>query len=251
MLSDLLSSKSKNTVSRMTAKPKLFLFPFAGGNCYSFQFLMPHISNFEVIPLELPGRGKRMGEQLLTDFNSAAADYLAQVKRMLGQGPFMMYGHSLGTYMILKVVSELEKEGKSPVCVVLTGNPGPGTDMNKTRHTLGREDFINELRKLGGIPEEVIASKEMFDFFEPILRSDFKIVADCDLEGKVKMSVPMYALMGDEEKLSSLLENWGNYTTGPFKHELVPGDHFFIHQHPEKIGGIIKTFYVQSMVLQH
>lgn len=235
----------------MITKPKLFLFPFAGGNCYSFQFLIPQLKDFDVIPLELPGRGKRMGDTLLTDFHSAAGDYLNQVKKMLGNGPFMMYGHSLGTYMILQVASELEKEGKPPVCVVLSGNSGPGTDKNKTRHELGREAFIEELRKLGGIPEEVIASKEMFDFFEPILRSDFKVVADCDLEGKLKISAPMYALMGDQEKLVSLIENWGNYTTGQFKHEIVPGDHFFIHKHPEKIGGIIKEFYDQSKVLQY
>jgi surfactin synthase thioesterase subunit len=91
----------------------------------------------------------------------------------------------------------------------------------------------------------------MFAFFEPVLRSDFKIVSDCDLEGKVKISAPIYALMGDKEQLSIKLDNWGNYTAGTFKSQILPGDHFFIHKHPEKISGIIKSFYVENKMREY
>ena len=54
-------------------KPQLFTIHFAGGNCYSFNFLKQHFDPyFEVVALELPGRGKRMTEPLLKDAQDAA-----------------------------------------------------------------------------------------------------------------------------------------------------------------------------------
>ncbi len=50
-------------------KTQLFLLHFAGGNYYSFRFMFPQLNEFEIIPVELPGRGKRMKENLLKDFD--------------------------------------------------------------------------------------------------------------------------------------------------------------------------------------
>lgn len=231
-------------------KPKLFLVPFAGGNCYSFQFLRPHIGAYDVVNLELPGRGMRMTEPLIKTFEAAAQDMYKQVKQNLNSEPFFFYGHSLGTYLILRVTQLLEAENLHPKCLVLTGNAGPGTDHRKDRHLLGKEAFKNELRKLGGFPEELMENEEMLAFFEPVLRSDFQIVSDCALEHSSKVKAPIYALMGSEEALSPKLDNWGNYTEGRFEHEVLNGDHFFIHKHPQKLGAVIKNFYDQSTVLQ-
>ncbi len=60
-------------------KPQLFLLHFAGGNRYSFQFLLPQLSAFNVVALELPGRGNRLNEPLLDNFNEAASDLYQQV----------------------------------------------------------------------------------------------------------------------------------------------------------------------------
>ena len=49
-------------------KPQLFLLHFAGGNKYSFNFLKKYLeSAFELVSIELPGRGDRMSEKLITD----------------------------------------------------------------------------------------------------------------------------------------------------------------------------------------
>jgi surfactin synthase thioesterase subunit len=249
VLFDLLTNKIFN-VNFQSKKTKLFLLPFAGGNCYSFQFLMPFLKDFEVITVELPGRGQRMGDKLLTNFEAAAQDIYAQVNRQLDTNePYVFYGHSLGTYLILKATSMLEKQGKSPNCVIVSGNAGPGTDHRKDRHLLEGEDFKAELRRLGGLPEEVLGNKEVFEFFAPIIKSDFEIVGSCDLENKCKIEAPIYAMMGDKETLSPQITNWSNYTKSNFEFEVLTGDHFFIHKHPQKIARVIKTFYDQSKVL--
>src|ERR1043166_8245649 len=84
-------------------KPQLFLLHFAGGNCYSFQFMMPLLRDFEVVSLELPGRGKRINEPLVTNFDLAANDILRQLRQKLASSSFLIYGHSMGAYLALRV----------------------------------------------------------------------------------------------------------------------------------------------------
>lgn len=224
-------------------KPQLFLLHFAGGNCYSFQFLMPFLKDFEVIPLELPGRGKRINESLLKDFDLAAQDLYTQIAAKVHTAPFMIYGHSMGAYLALKVTAMLEKTDRFPVCLLVSGNPGPGVKSNKRRYLMGSEDFMDALKELGGVPSEIIENKELMDFFEPILRADFEIAEKEDVAMEAMINTPIFAMMGDGEEKAEEIANWVRFTTAHFEYELFEGDHFFIHKHPEKLSGIIKNCY--------
>jgi len=133
---------------------------FAGGNRYSFQFLAPYLKDFEFIPLELPGRGKRVGEPLLKDFDLAALDLYNQVIEKLHRQDFLIYGHSMGAYLALRIANMLEKAGRPPACLLVSGNAGPGTRERQDIHMLDPEDFIVELRKMGGMPQEFTDNHE-------------------------------------------------------------------------------------------
>lgn len=170
----------------MKQKPQLFLLPFGGGNYYSYQFMLPHLNDFEVMPLELPGRGNRMNEELLKNYDTAVTDIYKQIKAQRKNVPYLIYGHSLGAYLALGATHLLEKDATPPVYLILTGNPGPNARESKNRHLFGPEEFINELRRLGGIPEEVLENKELFAFFEPVLRADFEL-ADANSSEKRKI----------------------------------------------------------------
>src|SRR5580658_7228117 len=140
-------------------KPQLFLLHFAGGNCYSFQFLQSWLGGFEVISPELPGRGRRITEPLVKDFDTAARDMYEQIRRRLTGRPFLLYGHSMGAYLALRVTNLLEKDGTPPAHLVVSGNAGPGVKKERKVHLLERPSFIAELEKLGGVPKEVIADE--------------------------------------------------------------------------------------------
>ena len=56
------------------------------------------------------------------------------------------------------------------------GNSGPGTGDRKLRSVLNDEDLKEELRSLGGVSDEVLNYEDLFNFFAPIIRSDFGIV---------------------------------------------------------------------------
>lgn len=229
-------------------KLQIFLLHFAGGNCYSFDFLKRKINkeNVEVYSLELPGRGKRIDQPLIVDKNEAIRDYIAQIKKLRNGQPYIIYGHSMGATLGLSVVAQMEKDNDPPVKFVVSGNAGPGTEeKDQARegikwYLLPDEDFKVVIKELGGIPDEVIENDELFDFFGPIIRADFEILEkDPEFEQNLKIGVPVQAIMGNTEKLTEYIDNWKEYTTAHFKSRLLPGNHFFIYDHAEELVNIL------------
>ena len=93
------------------SKPDLFLLHYAGGNVYSFNFIKPYLNGqFNFIPIELPGRGKRMREDLLFNKDLAVKDVLNQILENLNSNPFLIYGHSMGASIGFSVINELEEK---------------------------------------------------------------------------------------------------------------------------------------------
>jgi surfactin synthase thioesterase subunit len=206
---------------------------------------MPLLSDYEVIALELPGRGKRINEPLLDDFDEAAQDLYNQVMARLTRPEFLIYGHSMGASLTLRVANMLEKAGRYPACIIVSGHAGPGiqAEDKKIRHLLNREEFIDELKKLGGLPPELLENEELFNFFEPVLRADFKIVELNELENEPPVQAPIYAIMGNEEENVTEIDNWARFTTGYFQSAILEGNHFFIYPHSKRVAGIINAFY--------
>ncbi len=223
---------------------------FAGGNCYSFKFLIPLLPSFEVYSLELPGRGRRIKETLLRDFDHAATDIYSQIFFRLNGADFFLYGHSMGAYLCLKVCSMLESAGKFPACLFVSGNAGPGVSENKRRYLLGTKDFIRELVSLGGFPREVIDNEELFGFFEPILRADFEIAEKNGMTNISPVKAPLCAMMGDKEENRNEISNWSKFTRSAFSFQIMEGDHFFIHHHPQRIAAIMDDFAVKISSLR-
>jgi external thioesterase TEII len=232
-------------------KPQLFLLHFAGGNCYSFHFMIPLLKDFQVIPLELPGRGKRINETLLKDFDLAAQDIYNQIINKLTSSNFLIYGHSMGAYLALRVSNMLEKANAFPSYVIVSGNPGPGIKNSKKRYLLGQADFMQALKRLGGIPKEVFENAELLGFFEPILRADFEIAENNELSMEPVVNASIYAMMGSQEEEVEKISNWARYTRSQFNFEILEGDHFFIHKHPLKITHIIKNCYNSIVLMQN
>lgn len=224
---------------------QLFLLHFAGGSHRSYDFLKNLFpTDIEFLPLELPGRGKRADEKLIQTMSTAVDDYFEQIKALRKKGPYLIYGHSMGAFLSFKVAERMISHGDSPKSLVLTGHPGPGRFFTgPKKHLLNDSDFKIHLKNLGGIPDEVLYEKELFDFFNPIIRADYKIFEDyiyCT-DTDSKLNIPIVALMGDHEEFSKYIQNWQKFTSNKFAYSLLPGNHFFIHSHPEKIANLIKT----------
>lgn len=232
-------------------KPQLFLLHFAGGNGYSFNFLIPYLHSFEVVALELPGRGRRVAEPLLTNFTLAARDLFRQLLAKRKGGNFAIFGHSMGATLGLSISKMLTDADQPPTCLFVGGSAGPGANEPRNVHLLGREEFFSEVKSLGGLPEDLLSNRELLDFFEPILRADFQIADEGGLGEGHLVPLPIYAWMGSEEGTSSQIANWGKFTTKSMEYEILDGNHFFIHHHAKRIGQVMQEQYTKAVTYQN
>ncbi len=225
----------------MEEETQLFLLHFAGGNFYSFQFLKPFVPRgYSYCPIELPGRGKRMGEALLYSENEAVADLVRQIKAKRNGKPYLLFGHSMGASLGIRVAKKMEELNDAPERLILAGNAGPGTSDRKNRSTMTDAELKEELLTLGGVGNEVLMNDELFDFFAPIMRADFGLLENAEeLSDDFKVKVPIRAVMGTTEETADQIENWKRFTSNQFSSQLLEGNHFFIHDHPSQLMKII------------
>lgn len=233
-------------------KIQLFLLHFAGGSCYSFDFLKNDIqSNFECHALELPGRGKRNQEPHLLKKTDAVLDYVDQIKKLRNSNkPYIIYGHSMGATLGLSVVKKMEEHFDPPIVLIVSGNPGPGVSYDdKERHKLSDSDLKIELRSLGGVPEEILEDDELYNYFSPIMRADFEILEKYKhSEIGLIVNTPIFAIMGDQEETVTSIGNWKKYTSKKFDYRILLGNHFFIHRQVKRLGEIINECADYSLV---
>ena len=234
----------------MKNKNQIFFLHFAGGSCFSYDFLNPYLKAFEVHQLELPGRGKRPNEALLTSMDEAVQDYTRQILNKLNGAPFVLFGHSMGACIGAHVVTELERQQRYPLKIILSGNAGPGIGEPKQRHLLDKEAFLTELENIGGMPKDFFEYPDLIDYFLPILKADFKIIEEKQSRVLRPFLTPIIAMMGHEEEDVKNIHNWKRFTQSDFRFVVFQGDHFFIHQHVDKIANIlVKSFDQQAVVM--
>jgi hypothetical protein len=81
----------------------------------------------------------------------------------------LIYGHSMGAYLALRVTRMLEEAGHPPAYLIVSGNPGPGVPRKRPgkRYLLGKAAFIEELRTLGGVRKRCSRTRICLGFSSP------------------------------------------------------------------------------------
>jgi surfactin synthase thioesterase subunit len=219
-------------------KINLFLFPFAGGSIYSYtKYKEVAPPQLKLIPLELPGRGKRLNQPLLTSSDAMVEDLFNQIKPLLNE-PYAFYGHSMGTLLAYLVTKRIIREGLNPpVYLFMTGRFGPAAeDPDPPNHSLPKEAFRKKLKEMGGSPDELLADEALMDFFEPFLRADFQAIEEYRYEPTEPFDIPILACIGKEERIThDLAMTWQKETTRPVEIRWFSGPHFFIFNHAPEI----------------
>lgn len=200
-----------------------------------------YLKSFELFFIELPGRGRRGSEELIDDFDVAAADVYEQIRRVITDDNFMLYGHSMGAYLALRVCKMLEMDGFTAKHLFVSGNAGPGEFRGRKRFELADDEFIEELLCLGGTPVELINSEEFVDFFLPIIRADFRVAELHRFEEGLSVRSPVFAMMGSDELEVARIDNWQKFTCDEFDFQIFPGGHFFIYDNANSICQIIAS----------
>ena len=220
----------------------LFCLPFAGSSAYSYRALQSYTDDsLRITAIDLPGRGRRFCEPLLSNLNAMADDAFNQIRQRLDGGAYALYGHSMGAWIAYLLVKRILRDGYPlPRHLFVSGRPSPSVPgKEKDWHRLPRTDFLKILKRFGGTPSEVIGNQELMELFEPVLRADFQALADYTYEKSEPLDVPMTVLWGRDENVTRAEAlGWQEQTTKDFALLEFSGGHFFIFQHAAEIVGI-------------
>ena len=188
--------------------------------------------------MQLPGRETRMVEppfdRLEPLLNGVIAAFAEEWRH-----PFALFGHSMGALIAFELTRELRRRGMPmPRGLILSGRCAPRyRDPARPLYALPDAGFIEQLRELGGTPEEVLASAELRELYFPILRADFAVCERFRYRTEAPLDIPLTVFGGsrDKEHPPELLDEWRRETTASFALHMFPGDHFFIRTAREAV----------------
>ena len=220
----------------MTGMIKLFCIPYAGGSAaatYSrWSRLLPN--GIKVVPMEFAGHGRRMTEPMADSFELVVADLLSAIEDDIRHVPYAIYGHSMGSTVAYELSKAIAAAGlPAPLALFLSGrNPPHYLYSQRNLHLLDDESFLEEIRKLGGTPDDFFKMKSLLQTFLPILRNDYRIIELYRHTLPIHItSADIVFFRSDNDAIVNKNEcyTWQRYTRGSFSvHDFV-GGHFFIN----------------------
>jgi medium-chain acyl-[acyl-carrier-protein] hydrolase len=123
--------------------------------------------------------------------------------------------------------------GISAVMLFVSGACAPQTrDPEKAPiSSLPDQEFIQELRKMNGTPQDLLEDPAAMECLLPIIRADCRLVEGYRFEAGSAVRCPVVALGGisDTEVSIERVRAWGDLAGGRFSYSMFEGDHFFIN----------------------
>jgi medium-chain acyl-[acyl-carrier-protein] hydrolase len=219
---------------RTPGRPLLFCFPYAGGGTNLYRGWRDRLSEIAtVIAIRLPGRESRLDEPPYERMD-ALIDALAAIQL---DTSFVFFGHSMGAAIAFELAQRLRDEGKTlPRALYVSAARAP---QFRLHHQPGpepsEEALLEELKRLGGMPREILENQELMRLALPALRADARLYRNYIYKPGEPFDFPIFAYGGSDDPnvRPEHLEAWRKQTTGDFRRREFPGGHFFIQSAPE------------------
>ena len=207
--------------------PRLFCFPHAGGGAGQPLAL----SGWTAVPVRLPGRESRLAEAPFERMGPLVAALADHIDSYLDH-PFAFFGHSVGAVVAFELARELRRRSRPlPKMLISSGARAP----QFRRHHVpppapSREAFVEELRRLEGIPAEVLDDPALMRAILPALASDAALYRNYVYAETPPLPIPVRAYGGadDPNVRREHLDGWAEQTTASFAVRVFPGGHFYL-----------------------
>jgi surfactin synthase thioesterase subunit len=210
---------------------RLFCFPYAGGGAAAFAGW--RLARVAVCPIRLPGRESRTAEAPFERLGVLVESLAAAIEAYLDR-PFAFFGHSMGAAVAFELARLLRKRGlPQPRLLIASGARAPQFRRNHTPPAdPSEEQFLAELRRLGGVPAEALEDPAVLRAILPALTADAALYRRYIYTEDAPLSLPIRAYGGnaDPNILPEHLHAWQEQTTAAFGVRLFAGGHFFLHQ---------------------
>jgi surfactin synthase thioesterase subunit/acyl carrier protein len=227
------------------AKMRLVCFHDAGGSSSLFddwdKLLGPE---YEVICVQLPGRGDRLDEKPYRSFDDFISEYLPKLREVLNGKPFALFGHSMGGLLAFEVARRLQNNYQMvPTTLAITGTPCLNGFVNTFINSIIESNLSDEqLVKLLPSADKIDLSNDLHRKLIQTLRADFELIHSYQYTEFPQLTSDIIAITADSDDrvLRDDVEKWVRETSGNFRLEARNGGHNFVYQDKEFICSILK-----------
>jgi surfactin synthase thioesterase subunit len=188
--------------------------------------------DIEVCAVRLPGRETRMSEPAYSDFTLLVRETTAALRRYVDR-PYAVFGHSMGAWLAFEFVRNLRLAGvPEPLHLFVSARRAPQTSSSRPKiGHLGDRELIDTIQdRYNGIPSAVLAEPDLVKLLLPALRADLVALESYIYSTAQPLTCALTVFGGtlDNNATSEQLDSWGIHTTGPFRRQLLRGDHYYL-----------------------
>ncbi len=214
----------------------LITFHHAGGSTTFFRPWINHplLKGITVCPVELPGHGQRYHDpcvERLEDILESVTTLVGSIAQRVPRT--ILFGHSLGSLLAYEVACQLYSRGIELSMLIVSARRPPHLSTPKPWiHEMSDPLLLESLKRLGGVPEEILAHEEFMNWFLPIIRADFSITETYrPPQSPIRLPIPLMALRGeeDQEVTAQEMSQWACVAGGSYREFMYPGGHFYLN----------------------
>ncbi len=220
----------------------LLCLPWAGASATAYSRWQRRLPSWiRVVPVELAGRGVRLAEPMVEDFDRSVAE-LCEGQGPAMQGRYALFGHSMGALLAYAIAQRQRALGRPlPRALFASGSPAPSCGRSERLARHSEEDLVAELRKQGGTPEEVFGNAELLRMALDTLRADYRVCESFRHRPREPLPLPIHAFAGREDDVAvEQLEAWRYEANGLFTIDWFDGGHFFVRRQEDMVLAAIE-----------
>lgn len=226
------------------ASARLFFFPYAGGGPAAFSAWCGALpKNIEGRIAHYPGRGSRFDEPLINEIPQLVEQLARAIEPFL-EKPFSFFGHSLGGLIAFELARHLRRRDHLPDSLFVSACAAPHLPRVRPRiHRLPDAEFIAELKRMNGIPSELIQNEEAMSMLLPIVRADLQAFENYVHIPEEPLPCPITVFGGSNDPRVNRkeIEAWSLHTASVFQAVFFPGGHFFIHEAKDSLLALLAS----------
>ncbi|WP_035799588.1 thioesterase II family protein [Kitasatospora mediocidica] len=225
------------------SNPAVLCFPPAGAGAGFFHSWLGHRSDLHVMPVQLPGRERRLAEDECTDLDSLLNVIVPELLTAInGVERVVVFGHSYGAllaYESVRALSALAPE--VALTLVVSGSQRPGTPRAGRVTGLPDDEFVAGVARIAGYRHPALDEPELRDLLLPTLRTDVAMHENYRHDEGTPLDVPVLAVRGRDDDLVSAAElaAWRELTTGSFESAEIDGGHMYLVDSPAALLDLI------------
>lgn len=104
-------------------------------------------------------------------------------------------------------------------------------------HTAPDSEFLDVIRRLGGLPTEIVHNATTMRFFLPFWRGDFSLAASHVYVPEEPLACSISAFGGEQDEIvpPEDLQAWKEETSGSFSVRMFPDGHFFLRKYAAQL----------------